>query len=359
MKQAQERSRAPLKIGQVEVGSDAPVFVVAEVGMAHDGSLGAAHAYIDGVAGSGAQAIKFQTHIADAESTPGEPFRKKFSYQDASRYDYWKRLEFTPEQWAGLKRHAEEVGLIFLSTPFSFEALDLLVNIGVPALKVGSGETTNLPMLTAMGRTGLPVLLSTGMASWAEVDEAVATLESHHDQIGIFQCTTAYPCAAEQVGLNVVRSLQDRYPYPAGLSDHSGLPYASIGACALGADMIEVHVVFSKACFGPDTGASVVLGDLPGLVEGCQFVRRAIANPIDKDAVALEMQDLKTLFGKSAYAARDMVAGETLKMEDMILRKPAAGILAKEMERASGRTLTRDVARGAVINWTDIGGEHG
>src|SRR5215212_12279353 len=134
--------------------------IIGEVAQAHDGSLGTAHAYIDAAARAGADAIKFQTHIAAAESTPGEPFRVKFSRQDASRYDYWKRMEFSEAHWAGLVQHAAEKGLVFLSSPFSMQAVELLERLGVPAWKVGAGEVSNLPMLERLAASGKPVILS-------------------------------------------------------------------------------------------------------------------------------------------------------------------------------------------------------
>src|SRR5574341_1605298 len=172
--------------------------IIGEVAQAHDGSLGMAHAFIDAIANAGADAVKFQTHIAAAESTPGEPWRVKLSPQDATRYDYWKRMEFTEEQWGGLARHASERGLIFLSSAFSFEAVDLLNRIGVTAWKVGAGETTNLPMIERMARTGKPVILSSGMSTWAEMDAAVECVRKHEAPVAALQCTTAYPCPPEK-----------------------------------------------------------------------------------------------------------------------------------------------------------------
>src|SRR5882724_7822406 len=154
-------------------GFGTPCLIVAEVAQGHDGSLGLAHAFIDAVANAGADAVKFQTHLAAAESTPGEPWRVKFSPQDKSRYDYWKRMEFTEEQWHGLKQHAHERSLQFLSSPFSLEAVDLLARVGVDAWKVASGEIANGSMLERMAATRLPVLLSTGMSPLTEIDEAV------------------------------------------------------------------------------------------------------------------------------------------------------------------------------------------
>src|ERR1017187_377266 len=142
--------------------------IIAEVAQAHDGSLGMAHSFIDTAARTGVDAIKFQTHIADAESTPEEPWRIKFSLQDKTRFDYWKRMEFTPDQWQGLKIHAEEKGLIFLSSPFSNKAVEMLEGMGMEAWKIASGELSNLPMIEKIIETKKPVLLSSGMSQVSE-----------------------------------------------------------------------------------------------------------------------------------------------------------------------------------------------
>src|SRR5215213_9239018 len=176
--------------------------IIGEVAQSHDGSLGMAHAFIDSIADAGADAVKFQTHIAAAESTPSEPWRVKFSPQDATRYDYWRRMEFTEEQWHGLKRHADEAGLLFLSSPFSGEAVDLLAQVGVPAWKVASGEVTNPPLFERMAATGLPILLSSGMSSWADMDDATRRVRERHLPLALLQCTSAYPCPPEKLGLN-------------------------------------------------------------------------------------------------------------------------------------------------------------
>lgn len=167
--------------------------VVGEVAQAHDGSLGTAHAFIDAIAAAGADAVKFQTHIAAAESTPSEPWRVRFSRQDDTRYDYWKRMEFTEEQWVGLRQHAQERGLLFLSSPFSMEAVDLLIRVGVSAWKVASGEMNNREMLRRMAVSGVPVILSSGMSPLAEVDAAVEEMRANSATFAVLQCTSAYP----------------------------------------------------------------------------------------------------------------------------------------------------------------------
>ncbi len=321
---------------------------------AHDGSLGAAHAYIEAIAAAGADAVKFQTHIAAAESTPAEPFRVKFSRQDATRYEYWKRMEFTPEQWSGLACHATERGLIFLSSPFSEAAVDLLEKLGVPAWKVGSGEIGTRFMLEKMARTGKPVLLSTGLAGWRDLDRAAGWVRACGSPVGIYQCTTAYPCPPEKWGFNLLPALRERYQCPVGLSDHSGGIYAGLAAATLGVDMLEVHVTFSRECFGPDVPASVTTAELRQLVAGVRQIQTALSHPVDKDNLAAEMADLRQTFGKSIVAARSLPAGHCLASEDLAFKKPGTGIPPTDVGRVLGRRLLRDVPSDHLFRESDF-----
>lgn len=344
---------ATFAIGARQVGAGHPCFIVAEVAQTHDGSLGTAHAYIDAVAKTGADAIKFQTHIAAAESTPGEPFRVKFSRQDASRYDYWRRMEFTEEQWRGLAAHATEAGLAFLSSPFSHEAVALLERIGVPAWKIGAGEVASLPLLEQVAATGKPVLLSSGMSAWHELDVAVETVRARAP-VGVFQTTTAYPCPPEQLGLNVLGELRARYGCPVGLSDHSATTFAGLAAATLGANLLEVHVTFSRECFGPDVVASVTTGELETLVAGIRFIERALSHPVDKDAMAAQMGDLKRMFGKSIVAARDLPGGHVVTAEDLAYKKPGTGISAGRRDEIVGRRLRRALSADTLLREEDL-----
>lgn len=341
-----------MKIGAREIGAGAPCFVVAEVAQAHDGSLGTAHAYIDAAARAGADAVKFQTHLAHAESTPGEPFRVKFSKQDASRYDYWKRMEFTEAQWAGLKEHCDEKNVAFLSSPFSMQAVELLTRVGVPAWKVGAGEVNNLPMLEKLRATGKPVILSSGMSAWSEMDAAVEAVGKGN--CAVLQCTTSYPCPPEKLGLNVIAQLRARYGTPVGLSDHSGTIYAGLAAVALGCDVLEVHQVLSRESFGPDVTSSVTTAELKQLVDGIRFIEKARANPIDKDVIAESMGDLKRMFGKSLVAARALAAGTKLGEADLALKKPGTGIPAAKLKETVGRRLKRAVAADVLLAEEDL-----
>ncbi|HMJ14353.1 MAG TPA: N-acetylneuraminate synthase family protein [Polyangiaceae bacterium] len=343
-----------LQIGGRFVGTGAPCFLVAEVGQAHDGSLGTAHAYVDAAADAGADAVKFQTHIAHAESTPGEPWRVRFSRQDETRFDYWKRMEFEPAQWRELAQHARERNLEFLSTPFSLDAIELLEQLELPAWKVGSGEIGNAVFLRRMAATGKPVILSSGMSSWSELDGAVELVRSNGAACAVLQCTTEYPCPPEKVGLNVLDELRKRYGVPVGLSDHSGQPFAGLAAAALGANLLEMHIVFSKRCFGPDTPASLTIDQFSELARGVRFIERALKNPVDKEAEARRLSELKRIFGRSIVAARALHAGQVLQPSDIALKKPAGGLGANDFDRIVGKRLRRELQVNDIIREGDV-----
>ena len=315
--------------------------VIGEVGLSHDGSLGLAHAFIDEVARGGADAVKFQTHIASAESTPAEPFRVKFSRQDATRYEYWKRIEFSEAQWQGLADHAREKGLIFLSSPFSREAVDLLDRVGMTMWKVGSGEVGTLPMLDAMIATGKPIRLSSGMSDIAELDKAVDRVRRAGVPLAVLQCTTAYPCPPERIGLNMMPFFRERYGCFVGLSDHSGTIYPGIAAATLGAEVVEVHVTMSRGMFGPDVPASVTIEELRQLVDGIRFVEKMRASPVDKDAIARDMAPLRAIFTKSLVARERLAAGTVLSEAHLAMKKPGTGIPAERLPDVLGRVLRR------------------
>lgn len=343
------------EIASRRVGPGQPCLVIAEVAQAHDGSLGLAHAFVEASAAAGADAIKFQTHIARAESSPQEPFRVKFSHQDATRYDYWKRMEFSEEQWTGLAEHAREKGLIFLSSPFSEEAVDLLDRLDMPAWKIPSGEVSNRLLLERIAVTGRPVLLSSGMSSLAEIDRAAAWIEERGLPFGIFQCTSKYPVPPEDVGLNMLSVFRDRYRVPAGLSDHSGAIYAGLAAVTLGASMLEVHVTLSREMFGPDVPASLTPVELRQLVDGVRFIETALANPQDKDELAEQMKTMRGTFGQALVVSRDLPAGSVVDRSVLSARKPAsAGIPAEEYETVLGKRLKRDLPAGEFLTRADI-----
>ena len=328
--------------------------IIAEVAQAHDGSLGIAHSYIDAIAKAGANAVKFQTHIAEAESTSHEPWRVKFSEQDETRYDYWKRMEFTEEQWASLKKHADDQGLIFLSSPFSSEAVELLKKIGVPAWKVASGEINNYPLLNQMAATGLPILLSSGMSPLEEIDTAVKHLQKFECTLAVLQCTSQYPCPPEKIGLNLIPFFRNRYECAVGLSDHSGTIFAALAAATLGVEILEIHVTFSNDMFGPDVPASITIAQLEELVQGVRFIERAQSSLVTKDELADEAAPLRALFTKSIVLQRDLAAGTILSEEHFLFKKPGTGIPVNRLDEVIGHRLKHPKCADELLSFEDL-----
>lgn len=302
-------------------------FVVAEIAQAHDGSLGILHSLIDAAASTGVDAIKFQVHIAEAESSALEPFRVKFSPTDATRFEYWKRMELSYAQWADLKRRCEAAGVEFLATPFSNAAVNLLEAIGVERYKVGSGDLTNPLLLERLARTGKEVILSTGLGGLEEIDAAADMLRDRQIPIAILQCTTKYPTAAQDIGLAWLATFRDRYVCPVGLSDHSGSIYAALGAVALGATVIEAHITFDRRMFGPDAKASLTVDEFSELVRGVRFLEEARRQGPEK-VIDESKQELRRIFGKALAVNRSMQAGEMLRFDDLESKKPGDGGLS-------------------------------
>lgn len=328
--------------------------VIGEVAQTHDGSLGLAHAFIDAIANAGADAVKFQTHLAAAESTVDEPWRVRFSVQDTSRFEYWRRMEFSEPQWSGLKRHAEERGLLFLSSPFSLEAVALLERVGVAAWKVASGEVRNTALIDRMAATGLPVLLSTGLSAQSEIDAAVDQIRKHGVPLTVLQTTSAYPCPPEKVGLNLLGVYRARYGCDVGLSDHSGTIFPSLAAAAISVDVIEVHVTLSREMFGPDVCASITTGELRQLVEGVRFIERMNGAPVDKDEMARVLAPTRALFTRSVAVRIDLPAGTVLREEHLAVRKPGTGLPPGRIPALLGRRLACNVRSDTLLQETDL-----
>lgn len=330
------------------------VFIIAEIAQAHEGSLGIAHSYIDALAETGVDAVKFQMHIAKAESSEFEPFRVKFSYEDDTRYDYWKRMEFTPEQWAGIKKHCDEKGLEFLCSPFSNAAVDLLEKIGVKQYKIGSGEVSNYLMLEKIARTGKPIILSTGMSSLKELDAVIEFLKPYGNNLSILHCTTAYPTKAGQWQLSHIPELKERYRLPIGFSDHSSKIHTAIAAVALGAELLEFHVVFDKSMFGPDAQASLTISEVNQLVIAIRELEHDFNTPYSNE-LDPAISALKNIFEKSLAVNKNLISGHIITMDDLESKKPKGhGIDSKYYQTAVGRRINKNLSEYSFLNESDL-----
>lgn len=345
-----------LKINNFSIDDNSPCFIIAEVAQAHDGSFGFAHSFIDLVANTGANAIKFQTHIAREESTINEQFRVNFSYQDKTRYDYWKRMEFSPEQWQDLSDHAKSKGLIFLSSPFSVKAVDILEDINIPAWKIGSGELRNYEMLEAIAKTNKPVLISSGMSDYSELKFCINFLKDLNPKvkIGLFQCTTEYPTDPKNIGLNVIKELKEKFAYPVGLSDHSGDIVPSIAAIALGANIIEVHICFDKYQFGPDSTSSLNRAQLLELCRARDLLHVINTNLVNKNKFAKKLSKTSKTFSRSIALSEDCSKGTILTRKMLTFKKPGGGIDYENLELVIGKKLSRDVPLNRLLTLDDL-----
>jgi N-acetylneuraminate synthase len=327
------------------------VFVIAEIGSVHDGSFGNALRLIDVAAECGAAAAKFQTHIAQAEtiaSAPAPPY-----FMDEPRIDYFNRTSFTLEQWRRLKEHCESNGIQFLSSPFSIEAVELLESIGMQRYKIPSGEITNLPLIERIANLNKPMLLSSGMSSWDELDRAVETVTRHHRMLTVLQCTSEYPCSYERVGLNVMQEMQSRYGVEVGLSDHSRGSYAVFAAVALGASVIEKHLTFSTKMYGSDAKYATEPDAFADLVRGIRAIERMRANPVSKDDVS-HLRIMKDTFEKSLVTIQDLPSGAILDAAILGCKKPGTGISASRFSEVLGKKTRRPVKANVLLSADDI-----
>ena len=271
-----------MKINKKSIGDNHKPFIIAEVAQSHEGKIKNVFKIIDKVSKTGVDAIKFQTHIAEEESTLDEPFRKNFNFKIKNRYEYWKSVEFSFSQWKKIKRYTEKKKLIFLTSVFSIKAAQMMKKIGVKALKLGSGEFNSIDLIKEVVRLKLPILLSTGVVTLKEIDKIYNFLKRKKASYCFFQCTSSYPLELKKVGINVIDQLKKRYGCPVGLSDHSGTIYPAIYALSTNANIIELHVKLNANDKGPDASSSVDLHELKKICDINKSINLMRNNPIDK-----------------------------------------------------------------------------
>ena len=327
------------------------VRTIAEIGQAHDGSLGLAHSYLDALKNTGVTDIKFQIHIADAESSDEEKFRKKFSYEDKTRYDYWKRIEFTKEQWLGLFNHCKKNRFNFVASPFSIEAVNLLKKIGCKTFKIASGEVNNFLIIDNIIKQKKEIILSSGLSNFKELDKTVNRIKKNKINLSILQCTSEYPSNFKTIGLNVIEVMKNRYKVPTGLSDHSGDVNTLLAATAVGAELMEFHVTFSKKSFGPDSTSSIEIPKVKELIENIDYVHKCIKYKIDKSNFKINMK-VKKMFSKSLAVNKDLLKHHKIKIEDLETKKPGMlGIEPGSYKKVIGKRLKKNLKKNSFLKF--------
>lgn len=341
----------PIRIGSRDVGPGAPCFVIAEAGVNHNGDVGQAKRLIDVAAASGADAVKFQTFIADkltSATAPKAAYQRATTGADESQLEMVRRVELPFEAFRELQGHARDAGILFLSTPFDAESADFLVSMDIPALKVPSGEITNTPFLEHLARTRKPLIVSTGMADLDEVGTAVEVIrKAGGNEVVLLHCVSNYPASAASVNLRAMQTMESRFQLPVGYSDHTLGFEVALAAAALGACVIEKHFTLSRDLPGPDHKASLEPPELKALVSGIHNVQTALGDGVKQPAE--EERDTRAVARRSLVAARDLAPGTVLARDAITILRPGTGLPPSQFENVIGRKARIAIAAGTPL----------
>ena len=341
-----------MKICNREISPSQPPLVIAEIGINHGGNLGVAKNMVRQAALSGCECVKHQTHIIEDEMT--DEAKQIFPPNaDVSIWDVIAECTLSREDEAELKLYTEELGLIYISTPFSRAAADFLESIDVPAYKIGSGEADNLPLIRHIARKGKPVIMSTGMQTIETLQESVQILEDSNIEYALLECTNLYPSPPEIVSLQGVTDLKNSFPNAViGFSDHSIGPEMAMASVALGASILERHFTDTRYRKGPDIINSMDPVELKLLINRSREIHTALMNPKQRTP---QEEDVYYFARASVVADVDLVAGHVITESDIWARRPGSGEIAGfEFDRVVGKKLKVAVTRNQQLKWSDF-----
>lgn len=346
-----------LRIGSHLVGAKEPCFVIAEVGVNHNGNIGLAHRLIESAAEAGADSVKFQIFQTDqlvAKDAPLATYQKRSSEEWGNQRDMLKDLELTIEQQSDLKRHCESLGLEYLCTPYEEFSLKQLISIGIKGIKVASTDTNNIPFLRQVALTKKPVFLSTGMSTMGEIETALNSLnyQEAQKQIVLMHCTSQYPAPIEDCNLRALLTLKAAFGCLVGFSDHTVGVGASPWAVALGACVIEKHFTIDKNLPGPDHGSSLNPLELNELILAIRSVEKALGDGIKKTMPS--EQENRRLLRKSIIISRKLDKNEVIQAKHLICKRPGFFLSPEWYERMLGRRAARRMEPGHFVTLNDI-----
>ena len=340
------------------INDNAPIFIIAEAGVNHNGSIELAKQLIDVAAEADADAVKFQTFIAEevvSTDAPKAEYQKQTTDASESQLDMIKKLEISKEDHQELMDYAKHKNIMFLSTPFDERSVDLLVELGVPLIKISSGEITNHPFLKYIAKKGLPIILSTGMSTLEEVAEAVLAIKTAGcKDLTILHCTSNYPARVEDCNLLAMKTMADAFDVPVGYSDHTPGIYVSLAAAAMGACVLEKHFTLDRTLLGPDHRASLEPAELDEMVQGIRVIEKALGSP-EKTPVEPELE-VRDVARRSIVAKIDIPKGTTLTEEIIAYKRPGTGIPPKDVDKIIGKvnkiSITKDeIVLSEMLNW--------
>jgi len=338
------------------IGPGHPPYVVAEMSANHGQDFDEAVRIVEAAARAGADAVKLQTYTPDTLTIDCDhpAFRIEGTlWAGRTLYDLYGQA-FTPWKWQPkLKQIAGDLGLHLFCTPFDSTAVDFLEAVGVPAYKIASFELVDLPLLRRVAQTGKPIVLSTGMASLGEIDEAVRTIrEAGGRELALLKCTSAYPAAADQMNLRTIPHLAECFQVPVGVSDHTLDPAVPVAAVALGASIIEKHLTLSRAQPGPDSAFSLEPDEFRRMAEAVRAADRALG-VVRYGATEHESPALR--FRRSLFVVEEVKAGEPFASENVRSIRPADGLHTRYLDEVLGRPARCDIARGTPLAWSHVG----
>ncbi len=331
-------------------------FIIAEAGENHNGKLEQAFALIDKAAWAGADCVKFQTYVTGeliSKRAEKAEYQKAATGNDETQYEMLKKLELSFEEFARLKKYADEKGILFLSTPFDIPSVRFLDSIGIFCFKVPSGEITNYPYLMEIAGTGKDVIMSTGMAEIWEIEQAVSVLrEGGAGDISLLHCNTEYPTPMEDVNLRAMLSLKEKFGVRVGYSDHTKGIEVPVAAVALGAEIIEKHFTLDHNMEGPDHKASLEPGELKAMVEGIRNIEKALGNGVK----TVSKSEKKNIIAarKSIVAARAIAKGDMLTEENLAVKRPGGGLSPMKWKDIIGTCAVRDFQEDEMICLEDV-----
>lgn len=350
------RPVASIEIAGRKIGPGHPCFIIAEAGVNHNGSLDLALKLVDAAVAAGADAVKFQTFKAErviSMVAPKADYQRINTGSDESQLEMAKRLELTKTEHRSVFDYCRERGILYLSSPFDEESVDLLAEMGVAAYKLGSGELTNPLLLAHAARQGKPVLLSTGMADLREIRTAVELLHGQGDPpVALFHCVSNYPALARECNLAALATLRSEFGVPVGWSDHTLGTHISVAAVALGANLVEKHFTLDQSMPGPDHVASLEPAALSELVRTIREAEAAVGSEVKRRQASEE--NTAAVARRSLHAGRPIAAGAVVREEDLILLRPGSGIPADRMALVVGRRAKRALAEGVALRLEDL-----
>ena len=345
-----------IKIGNRLIGEGEPCFIIAEAGSNHNGKLEQAKQLIDIAADAKADAVKFQTFLADkivAKTKERASYLDKLVSKDETMHDIFKKLELPREWLKELFNYATSKGLIFLSTPFDEEAVDILDEIGVEAFKVASFEIVHLPLLKHIAKKGKPIILSTGMASLSDIEEALEVIyQEGNNKVIVLHCGISYPLSFENVNLRAMLTIKQAFRVPVGYSDHTMGITVPISAVVLGASVIEKHFTISRKLPGPDHPFALEPDELKSMVKEIRNTEKALGSAIKRRTKSEE--EMYKLGRRSIFAIRDIAKGKVIKREDLGILRPGIGLHPRYLEEVIGRTAKVDIKKDDPVTWDKI-----